>query len=107
MIRIDITETEQEYKLIMSGHADYNPGNDIVCAAASILGQTAVQVMYELEDAGQVEMIHDIVSNGQIYLEVKVAGSESMLFERMKTIRTGFELLSSTYPDHVRFGWGS
>ena len=43
MIRIQITPTS----LSATGHAGYNPGNDIVCAAVSALVQTFEASFYE------------------------------------------------------------
>lgn len=106
MIRIEITENQMEYCLTMTGHAGYNPGNDIVCAAASILGQTAVQLVYDMESDGQVEVAHDIVRDGKIYLKVNaLPGWETVMKERLKFIKTGFELIHQEYEKHVKLGW--
>ncbi len=52
MIRIRFKEENGRLQLSMEGHAGYAPaGQDIVCAAASMLGQTLVQAVCGAEGA--------------------------------------------------------
>ena len=39
MINVEVGFTDSDYKFRMTGHALYNPGNDIICSAASGLAQ--------------------------------------------------------------------
>ena len=40
---------KQEMVLVLKGHAGYKDGEDIVCAALSILGQAAVATVLDMQ----------------------------------------------------------
>ena len=50
MIKIEITYNQEHANIKMTGHANYDKhGKDIVCAAASFLGQTINNELYRLD----------------------------------------------------------
>lgn len=95
MIRICLTKTENTYKFNAVGHADYNPGNDIVCAAVSCLTYTLAKRLNQ--------------TGCNIPSDVLKSGCASFSFTRnkrtreiLKTVKCGLEGLSSEYPENVK-----
>ena len=87
------------YRLLVEGHAGSAPaGEDLVCAAASILGWTLVAnaERYNAEI---------FLENGVI--EVKCApedGREALCREMMDTLATGFKLLAEKQQEYITMG---
>ncbi len=81
----------------MTGHADYCPGNDIVCAGASAI---AYALLGYLHNAGEHlgEMVEERVLPGD--LRVDCLGDE-MVGECYKMALIGFLQLEAAYPDYV------
>jgi uncharacterized protein YsxB (DUF464 family) len=48
MIKVYATYSGGEYNLSITGHAGYNPGNDIVCAGASAISYTLLGMLDHL-----------------------------------------------------------
>lgn len=48
MIEITVDKSHEELTLISQGHAEYNPGNDIVCSAVSALLYTLAGALQNL-----------------------------------------------------------
>lgn len=94
-----------EVELTLDGHAGYNPGNDIVCAAASMLAETFAQVLLNMEYRGDLSTFHmDPLGKGHMYVYGKAIGLIPSIKQQMalKTVWTGFDLLRKKYPDHVK-----
>lgn len=94
MTRIKTKYMGERMLITMSGHAGYNPGNDIVCAAESILMRTLLEVLdgasarYEEKEA-------------YIEIEAPVNPANILIWD---TIRTGYKLLEKEYPKNVKIG---
>lgn len=94
MITINAKRDGELFIVEMDGHAEFNPGNDIVCAAASTLIQT----------------LHASIVNGVGGGELKSAefdsGKAAVKFKGGKALYNmtvlGFMMLQRTYPDNVR-----
>lgn len=43
MIRVTAEQSDGIYRLVVEGHAGYNPGNDIVCAGVSAIVHTLAE----------------------------------------------------------------
>lgn len=87
-----ITATFHEHAITVSGHSGYEAaGQDIVCAAASILMEAAAAVLREEQTP-----ILDIRGKG---LHMITAGGDSGALE---TARQGLSLLARHYADHVQ-----
>lgn len=98
-----------EMKLKVEGHTSgVNGGPNVICAAVSMLVQAAIQMMRDMLANDELEAYEEEISDGCARLRVrpreacvcKLCGAKELL-------RTGFEMLSSTYPDQVRIGWGN
>lgn len=68
MIAVKITRKDGQYRAVSSGHADYNPGNDIVCASVSTIMFTLMGAVENLTDAG---LRHNSVEGGHIDIRCK------------------------------------
>ena len=97
MIRAVYDRREQSLRL--SGHAMSAPrGEDLVCAAASILAFTAEAA---LEDEVEEEISYRLTgssSDGSL----KLYGARKACRRLLDTLWYGFELLAREYPAYVR-----
>lgn len=95
MTNINYTRHECGFTIKADGHAGYaNSGQDIVCAAVSVLLQTLAYRVMDLT----LDYTFDI-SNGHFYLSTTGCKQTN---ESFNTILTGLELLESEYPNHVK-----
>lgn len=87
------------------GHAEYSQdGNDIVCAAASMLAQSMMRWVQEHERLfDQIHLFR--VDEGDVALDVE-ARSEvgGVVTAALSMVETGFHLLEEQYPGYVQFG---
>jgi hypothetical protein len=103
----------------VAGHAGHNPGNDIVCAAASVLACTLAAVLSDEAagggpsaggfpaagggpSAGGVRLIACCLNPGDAFLRWRVLGASERPEAAADAIRRGFLLLADKYPAHVR-----
>lgn len=88
------------FSLTMKGHAGAAPaGQDIVCAAASMLMFT---LQAAVEDHMQALMPTVLHTDGEIRISCRPAPRQKKLCRTIyRTIFTGCELLAQNYPDHV------
>lgn len=94
MIRICLKITENTYRFEASGHADFNPGNDIVCAAVSCLTYTLAK---RLKQVG-CKIPSDVLGCGCASFSFS---NNIRTREILKTVKCGFEGLSEEYPENV------
>jgi len=87
------------YDIQIDGHAGFNPGNDIVCAACSMLAFSLLQYVMGLAAEGKAQIQEATNGDGKYRLRFSSANAE----EAVKVIAGGFMLLSSEYPHNVRF----
>lgn len=91
MTKIDIAKDGDEFSILIQGHAGYaNPGNDIVCAAISILPQTLIKYMEDHEKPCNYK-----ITSGYAW----VYGRECD--EAFQVIKSGLELIEANYPQFV------
>ena len=93
MIKIKLGSNGSEYFVEMVGHAGFSPGNDIVCAAASMM----VQALHAsvLKGIGGSKLVGAEFASGRAV--VRFCGGKE-LFEMTQT---GFEMLEKSYKDYV------
>lgn len=90
-------------EISVKGHADYNPGNDIVCAGISTLSYTLLNYLRQAEKEHWISEYSYTEEPGDIRMEFKA----HWLFGReistaIDVFRTGMEMLESQYPDNIR-----
>ncbi|MBQ0037467.1 MAG: ribosomal-processing cysteine protease Prp [Clostridiales bacterium] len=82
----------------MTGHAGYaEKGQDIVCAAASMLWYTLAEGMREQERMGHGTA--DIESDEIAFLPADGCGDAALIF---RTIWKGLERLAEAYEEYIR-----
>lgn len=97
MITARLEKDSKKIKLSITGHAMYNPGNDILCSAASMLGQAAVTMV------GNMKGVYSEANMGSGKLEMTVFGDTEKIMERLAVMITGFQMLEAAYPEYVEF----
>lgn len=108
MVTVKAWKEQNEYRLDIAGHAGYNPGNDIVCAAVSILATTLAQQMQELEDIDAFSAMECVLEAGNVHIYARVREGRVWRYDVLfDTVMTGFQLLNNTFPEHVSVecGW--
>jgi uncharacterized protein YsxB (DUF464 family) len=95
MTNITIKDSKDKVIIDLIGHAGYNPGNDVVCAAVSILTYT---LLNELANS-DVPFKHEI-SPGKVHIEIE------QRIPAVQTVLTGWKLLENNYPDNVKITLG-
>ena len=105
MIEIKVRR-ENGFDIEIHGHSMLNPGNDIVCAAVSILGQTLAQKLWEMEAEGRLtrlKMSSVIPLSGELSMSAEPKACERERLEIVTdTIMTGFQMLSLSFPKNVK-----
>lgn len=92
MITVSVRDDGNKWQMTMDGHARYaEPGEDIVCAAASILWYTLLLELGESCDHFETEGPEDAP------YAVTACGCR----RTMRTILRGFRFLADSYPDHI------
>ena len=105
IIDIGLYADSEKFSLEAEGHACYGPyGEDIVCAAVSILCDTLKKRCRELEYEGEAEIINEESSVGLQRLEVKAAPG-SAAREAFNTVAAGLDMLEYSYPRYVCVGY--
>ena len=91
----------KETILTVKGHAQSAPkGEDLICAAASILAFTAVAAA---EDNKEKYLPRITQHDGEMRIECRPTSSYITPCRRMlDTIYAGYEILANEYPDFVR-----
>lgn len=90
------------YTIMIDGHSDYNPGNDIVCASCSILTYTLLNALANMEteefDSKEYEegFVISVKGTTETWAKVKTV---------IETIMLGYELLQEKYPANVSVSW--
>lgn len=87
MIRIEI----EKDKVTLKGHAEYNPGHDIVCAAVSALFYT---LLGYLEEKARVDEAKE--ESGDAWITFHGGG------EALEMFSLGVRQISETYPENVK-----
>ena len=103
MIKVEMTQTDKGYSIATSGHADYaTKGQDIVCAAVSVLLQTLAN---KVEDAArQGELLSSCVQHGETFVvQAQPSGGMNgiMVAAWYDFVESGLSELAGQYPDHV------
>ena len=95
-----IKVTRKDYEIVLEGHACYaEPGQDIVCAAASML-------FYALVGALEARRIDVNADDGSEVKHVSAQPPKEFTFDTdviLDTICTGYKLLADEYPENVTF----
>lgn len=113
MIEIAIYKNAQQniMRYIIDGHANYaNKGEDIVCAAVSVLAQTTLMSLKEVIKIKENKLNYHI-DNEKGYLKVELLPdiSEDKLRDAqivLKTLIVGLESIIIGYPEYITLEYG-
>lgn len=97
MLKINLDT--HKFSLRVAGHAGYAPsGQDIVCAAASMLTATLTRAL------GGVEGLRYIDDGESVQVSCKPSLRQAeRVVNVFSTIDGGFNLLANSYPNHVEY----
>ena len=104
-VNITINRDTRECSLLVKGHAGQaEQGQDIVCAAASILAYTAAQRIKDIEREGGLAISPVIIMNDGDAV-ISCLAKDEVPFEdvlhTMLVVQTGYSLLVHNYPQYV------
>lgn len=92
MIVVELKNEGDKYNVCGIGHADYNPGNDIVCSAVSMLFYAFVGYLVN----SNIECKYTLDSGNS---RIEAVGDAKECFEMLKI---GVLQLEEKYPDNVK-----
>ena len=81
----------------LTGHADYNPGNDIVCSAISAFVYALINLVKDSEDHGDAKIYELIEEPGHI----KFRFNHKHWQQYKRFYLTGMYMIADHYPDHL------
>ena len=97
---------EKNMVLEVEGHAGKMPsGENIVCAAVSILVQTLAANLIKFQDHGWYTLDGEI-EIGYAYLHCKVNGYFSFVVEMFRFTMEGIKMLQEQYPEMITIEGG-
>lgn len=103
MIKIEMMDTDKGYSLAVSGHAGYAPaGQDIVCAAVSVLAQTLANKVEAAARSGR--LLTNCVQHGETFVVQalpKPGPNNLMVASWFDFVEEGLRALAEAYPDNV------
>ena len=92
---IEISITDRTVKI--SGHANYaQPGQDIVCAAVSVLSQTLIESLERLTD----DTITYNIKPGTVDINYRNLSERGKLL--LDSFFVGVRMIAAEYPDNVK-----
>ena len=95
MINVEVGFTDSDYKFSMTGHALYNPGNDIICSAASGLAQALYGYLDNRRDDITVDRMDK--DKGQMHISIK---GDTSLLPAFEVVTLGLLQIAKKYPEH-------
>jgi uncharacterized protein YsxB (DUF464 family) len=105
MVNVSIERGTDRAHVLMEGHADFNPGNDIVCSAISALGYSLLGLLknYAEETPGCINL-EFTEENGLI--DCKVTQIHFSHINRLNTaldmLFIGLKQIELQYPDSIK-----
>lgn len=101
MTEIKYTERGDWVRVSLNGHAMFNPGNDIVCAAVSTITYQLLNVVAYLEAEGHITGAETDIHDGFVIVTFRVI--DKPVWQTVwRVIRTGYENIAQAHPQNVR-----
>lgn len=102
-MQIDFRQERGQIQIRIQGHAGYAPaGEDIVCAAASMLGVLLEDTLLRENTRDGLRFLSVQKSNGVLELDFSPTLSGwSRLSPVLEAVEHGFRLLADQYPSYV------
>lgn len=97
MINVCVNSTDSTFELEIEGHAQSAlKGEDLICAAATILVRTAAAILQESsKDITEID-----ISDGKA--RIKLTEYDPVAVVEMSVIVKGFVLLMQEYPEYIK-----
>lgn len=88
------------YEFHSEGHAEFNKGNDIVCAGVSALSYALLGTLENIKGL----KVKNEINNGKMFIGIDAATKDVHAIANtvFSTICIGLKQLQLTYPDHVK-----
>lgn len=86
--------------LEIKGHADFNPGNDVVCAAISAVTYNLINVVREFVQEGKADILELTEESGHIRFDFKMESVRPLEIITNYAL-TGLEMIAEQYPEHL------
>lgn len=96
MTEVKIEQNEIMVDIKVKGHAEYNPGNDVVCAAIS----NNVCTFYSLLLETDLDILKQKILSG--YVHIKYIRKDNIMNEYLKFIVRSFKMLEESYPENIK-----
>ena len=105
MTEVTYTERDNRVRITVTGHAQFNPGNDIVCAGISAITFQLLSYVAAMQMEGQIEDAASEVKDGWVIVTfVLLPGSKQAWDTAWKVIKMGYQNISEEYPKHLSIG---
>lgn len=101
MVKAVFKVSSEGISLSMTGHADYNPGNDIVCSAISALAYTLAGTLEHKRNLNDFELQHAENDGDFICRVSKMAIYTEKIKTIFETIYIGLKQIENQYPEHI------
>lgn len=104
MINYESDVCTDRFIISIEGHADSAPaGQDLICAAASMLALTLIAAVRRIDEAGGLKDFYHSVNKGSVELDFTVRDHFLTIAEALTEAATeGFLMLEAKYPGNVR-----
>ena len=87
-------------KVSLDGHADFNPGNDIVCAGISTITFQMIGMLEELAAEGSVTYVTNEIRPGHTMTCFRCIDEDKWHLV-WRVIKMGYECIAENYPEHL------
>lgn len=103
MTHITVNKKDNRYSIKLNGHANYAPnGQDIVCAATSMITFMLLQMIDNMNARNEVSIIRKRQEEGFVDVEISVRKAYQNSFDIvLEVILTGYKLLGNKYPNNI------
>lgn len=92
MTQVTIQYSKSRAIVDLIGHAEFNPGNDIVCASVSTLAYALYNTL--MHDGALI-----VIKDGSMHMEFPY--TEALEYH-LKMFTVGIDMIQERYPDNVR-----
>lgn len=105
MVNVSIANiSKNQYSISIIGHADYNPGNDIVCSAISAISYTILGSLMNIPTA----IVKYDISSGDMVIDVE----DVLMVKDIVKVSTiidvailGFMQIEAKYPSNIKVNY--
>lgn len=98
MIKINLTEKENELEFSSIGHATHD-----ICVAVTALCSTFIQFVNQKMHDGDISIIDTMYSSGYTKAHFLITANKSKIRSGIDALLIGFELYAHNFPKEVKF----